>query len=181
MGLDITAYSHLKYVRPGELTEEEMDTKHDEMIDVFAYAGFEHATRGLVNHNITTKRHNTTFIAESVYATTPETETHGFRAGSYSGFGAFRRDLADFAGYPATEASEGKHADEPFYELVNFADNEGSIGPESAADLLADFRDHRDKFIAYHAADVYGYAVELYDDWTRACELAADGGIIRFH
>ena len=91
------------------------------------------------------------------------------RAGSYSGYSAWRDDLR-------RQFNPDTEPDKPFYELIWFADNEGTIGPEAAADLLADFLAHAD---AYTPA--MEYFRENYRDWTRAFELAADGGLVDFH
>lgn len=73
---------------------------------------------------------------------------------SYGGYNRWREELAKLAGYPldyretfgvrkashAAAAWNGKvQAGAPFWELVNFADNEGTIGPTVAAKLLRDF------------------------------------------
>jgi hypothetical protein len=65
--------------------------------------------------------------------------------------------------------------DGPFYELIWFADNEGCIGPDAAKDLLADFREHEAAYVPPS-----GWTAATYQDWTRAFELAADGGLVRF-
>lgn len=70
----------------------------------------------------------------------------------------------------------------PFYELIWFADNEGVIAEVSAASLLSDFRQHEAEYAAAHLGTEGGdYFVGKYADWMRACELAADGGLIDFH
>lgn len=108
-----------------------------------------------------------------------------FRAGSYSGYGEWRNELARLAGYPSHPAatrhaySESARAASagPFWELINFADNEGVIGSEAAARLAADFA----KFdtLAMHQMEPWAYT--LYTTWRRAFEMAADAGAVAFH
>lgn len=190
MGLDITAYSHMKTAgeyrthgdEDGEGCEEEL-----EHTVTFAYDGFERSMRGLTGvekQGIV----GSNFIGGDCYAPTEQTESMGFRAGSYSGYNAWRDELAKIAGFSNAgdywNGSAGEDA--PFYELINFADNEGTIGPEAAKDLLKDFRDHQGKAIAFWRDSGvpeahWKYDIERYQDWTKACELAAADGLISFH
>ena len=175
MGLDCTAYSHL------ELLPDVNDDWDDEnRIHAFAYAGFERSTRGLADHDVKNERWGHTFIACRDYSPTEATKTYGWQAGSYSGYGAFRRALAALNGHSAEDYwHEDVPESEPFYELVNFADNEGCIGPEAASDLLADFEQHRDQFHKAHAE--HPWFPSTYDEWITALRLAADEGLVRFH
>jgi hypothetical protein len=112
-----------------------------------------------------------------------------FHAGSYSGYNFWRDALARFAYYDtrglvleAKSAAEfvWQHVtDGPFYELINFADNEGVIGPVCAAKLAKDFADYQDRANPY--AKMHPVWLGLYGQWRRAFELAADGGAVRFH
>lgn len=116
-------------------------------------------------------------------------EAFGFRAGGYGWFGEWREMLAKIAGYPAAEAETHRgvqilHAAScwngatgPFSELINFADNEGILGPEVSKKLLADFIAFEDQARASEDPDF----VESYLEWKHAFELAADGGMVDFH
>lgn len=179
MGLDITAYSNLKVV-----TAEEHDAKDEDWceegdhVTAFADAVFPRSFRGLEGWDLTEIGHG--FRGGLCYATGERTETIRFRAGSYGGYGMWRRDLAEFVGHDLEGDYWGTTDDLenlPFYELLNFADNEGCIGPEAAKDLLADFQTHGERYRATHD----DYFVAKYDDWTRACELASQDGLISFH
>lgn len=59
----------------------------------------------------------------------------------------------------------------PFNELINFSDCEGAYGPEVAAKLLKDFRDHEDR--------VYDSADHLWpmnaDPWVKAYRRYMEG------
>lgn len=179
MGLDITAYSNLqhigKHTKDPKLNEGEPGgiddwCYYDNHVQAFAYDCFPASFRGI--RVVGTKAiGDATFIEAGCYETTDKTETHGFRAGSYIGYNRWRSDLQD-------RFNPDRNPDGPFYELIWFADNEGCIGPEAAADLLADFREHDG---AYRATAPESWYAEKYTDWTTAFELASRAGLVRFH
>ncbi|WP_370225260.1 hypothetical protein [Cytobacillus sp.] len=94
-----------------------------------------------------------------------------FRAGSYSGYNWWRASLEKFA--------EG----DDFQELINFADNEGVIGPAVSRKLANDFNKNaeRARFFALTLGEEAGYWFKLYKKWQEAFELAADNGAVDFH
>ena len=74
----------------------------------------------------------------------------GFRAGSYSGYGAWRAELAAFVGVQDLEyfwarldqmvkLGEPEPAGMPFWQLLHFSDCEGTIGPDACKALAKDF------------------------------------------
>lgn len=149
---------------------------YDNHVDAFAYASFPESFRG-----IPVLTSDEQWIKGGCFEITPETETHGFRAGSYGGYGQWRQDLASQFNPAPLSFDRGPRMAKPdpelpFYELIWFADNEGCIGPDAARDLLADFREHA---TAYAPPQVW--SGEKYQDWTRAFELAANGGLVQFH
>jgi hypothetical protein len=185
MGLDITAFSRLE-IWPDHVPEvgkwchvnENWEKDEERHIRAFAYNGFERSFRGLPILGSAGGS-----MWGHCYRTTEKTESHAFRAGSYTGYNSWRQDLADqFNPAPRDPMSGGMcqpTPDGPFYELIWFADNEGTIGSEAAADLLADFREHAD---AYAAPESWHESYRrIYGEWTRALELAADGGLVHFH
>lgn len=192
MGLDITAYSRLKHVgqhvKDPDLNEGEPGgvddwCYYDGHVQAFAYDCFPQSFRGIpILGTRKVGSSGSSFIVGGCYEETPETETIDFHAGSYSGYNLWRQALASqFNPAPYTAGNRGMqepHPAGPFYELIWFADNEGSIGPDAAADLLVDFREHADRYVLPEAYRSYP---QVYANWTRACELAADGGLIRFH
>jgi hypothetical protein len=108
---------------------------------------------------------------------------------SYGGYNLWRETLAKLAGYPldysktfgepshAAAAWNGKvRAGAPFWELVNFADNEGTIGPVVAAKLLRDFADFDEMAKAVIEDGFY----DGYCDIRKGLEFAADGGALDF-
>lgn len=107
-------------------------------------------------------------------------ETFGWRAGSYSGYNAWREMLGDLVGVEAPRDGREFHAppvDAPFAPLLNFSDCEGTLGTATCARLAADFAAHQAKAGA-HEDDSFR---QQYADWRKACEMAADGGAIAFH
>lgn len=173
MGLDITAYSRLKHVGKHaidpELNEDEPGPwcYYEGHVLAYAYDSFPASFAGIP---VLGKRDG--FIEGGCYVRTDATQTHPFRAGSYSGYGAWRSDLRE-------QFNPEEDPDGPFFELIYFADNEGSIGPDAARELLRDFRLNAN---LYSVSELHpGWWRDKYDDWTRACELAADGGLIDFH
>ena len=106
---------------------------------------------------------------------------YDFSAGSYGGYGDWRALLCRVMNgvEPWTvwnNSDKWKHT--PFYGLINFADNEGCIGPVWSKRLAEEFENGRLRF-AQHP-DVDQYSLDLYDKWSKAFELAADGGFVRF-
>jgi len=112
-----------------------------------------------------------------------------FRAGSYSGYNAWREQLAELAGYPKRMHFSGHKPPEalhaagawettsgPFWELINFSDCEGVIGPKTSVKLAKDFADHQAKADA-HPDEWFR---DLYAMWRRAFELASDAGAVDF-
>lgn len=158
MGLDISAYSRIRFVH-GE------DARTDECYDgphIAVYGeDFPERLDGLV---------------PGCY--TSDLPGIRFHAGSYEGYNSWRAWLCQYAlgvqpelVWKAPEDFAGR----PFVELVNFADNEGTIGPVTSAKLAKDFANHHPP----PASD--GYYVEKYDEWHRAFTLAANDGCVMFH
>ncbi len=176
MGLDITAYSKLKHIgrhaKDTTLNEGEPGGVDDwcyyeDHVQAVAYDSFPQSFRGVpIVGEITGRDYR--FLDGGCYERTDETKTHGFRAGSYGGYNRWRQNLQD-------QFNPDRNQGGPFYELIWFADNEGTIGPEAAVDLLADFREHEAR---YRPLWEQG---DTYSDWMRAFELAADSGLVRFH
>lgn len=186
MGLDITAWSNLKF-------SEDQDEENYELIRIWKNYNFpDHCE-----------------LEEGNWEETPETRVHSFRAGAYSGYGRFRNILAQCT-LGVTEdtiwEAQDIYMNQPFFNLINFSDCEGVIGPDYSAALFEDFRDNRDRFIRNLKQEIdftkvtenpialepefildlelsdgdIEYYIEKYDDWMQAFELAKDGGIVQF-
>jgi hypothetical protein len=201
MGLDITAYSHLKHIGPCyDRFEEDHDESH---ILTYAYTSFPDSFRGLGGFTEADDYESFSFTGETCfmgghcYAPTPQTEKHRFHAGSYSGYSIWRARLATFAWQDAPNSdilrdrfwdNIMQHRGKPFYELINFADNEGCIGPVAADKLFDEFTTYRDEFRAWVKANpelkfkhVQENTLTSYDNWMRAFDLASYNGLVRFH
>jgi hypothetical protein len=74
-----------------------------------------------------------------------------------------------------------RFAGRPFVELIDFTDCDGRIGTRLAAKLAADFRAHAAKAEKYaeSLADDESF-MDNYRDFTRAFELAAHQGALKF-
>ena len=174
MGVSIVAYSKLEYV-PDTTPEQAWDSEDDSLLTTMAYAGFEASTRGLVGHNAVDADG---FIAAGVYRLTDDSRTADVMSSSYTGYGLFREKLAALVGLTPSQvwADPAAHSGDPFFELINFADNEGTIGPDAAGDLLQDFRDH--EAAAELALDAW--EMSSYKGWIEGLALATDHGAISF-
>lgn len=175
MGLDITAYSRLE-ADPSVSAQDCRDCEIDNWSD-FA-----------------------TFYKEPTWASyAPEVkediayrfgDEFGFRAGSYGGYSAFRDILAKIGGFnnfpwESRGIAGGRYKEPvdhlPFYHLVCFSDCEGTIGTAACVRLAKEFAENREKFAKEVVDTDAEYYLGCYDDWQKACELAANGGAISFH
>ena len=187
MGLDITAWSNLKF-------SENQDEENDDLIRIWTNGNFpDHCE-----------------LEEGYWEETAQTRIHSFRAGAYSGYNRFRNILVQCTlGVDATDVWEAHdiYMNRPFFNFINFSDCEGIIGPDYSEALYEDFRDNRDRFIRNLNQEIdftkvtenpialepefildlglsdtdIEYCIEKYDDWMKAFELAKDGGIVMFH
>jgi hypothetical protein len=157
MGVTIRAYSQLELTPAHEYQPE--DCYEADHIRAFVLAGLEYSLRGAV--------------AERCYEKTALTEFHRIADWSYLGYSRWREKLCEAVnGYLPRVAWDDPdhHRDDPLFELVHFADNEGCIGPAAAASLLDDFNNHAAKLD--HLANYY--------DWLRGLKLAAAHGLIEY-
>lgn len=179
MGLDISGYSHIQVKGTSDYDE---DLESSDINQEWINPDFPHAV------SLDGETGNTIH-----WVKTPETEYHGFRAGSYGGYGIWRATLAgiflltddlytDQSQWNKVFDSEGK----PFYELINFSDCEGTFYGPVCEKIYRDFVDNREivaeieSNIEYPAWD-QDWFMNLYDDWTRVFELASQNGLVSFH
>lgn len=119
-----------------------------------------------------------------------------FHVGPCSSYGDWREMLARLAGYAAHpnppglspsgadrahswtawEAKEG-----PFWELINFSDCEGTIGPVAAAKLARDFAEWQVRMYSASLSETGPDFLDHYGRFRRAFDLAAEGGAVTFH
>ena len=104
------------------------------------------------------------------------------KIGSYSSYSSFRNELAklSFQGRSASDVwaeTEMGHLNEgPFFELINFSDCDGLIGPKISSKLSKDFAEWNDR--AYEHFVPYDY--ERYKQLRLAFEFASDNGVVKF-
>lgn len=180
MGLDITAYSNLK---PLSCPQDEDGEPLGPDGDPLPYNSY---TQPYVNPDFPGRC--TEFEDRKTYEVGV---THGFRAGSYTGYSLWRDELARLAGYPVAEREQyGEKVPShsrgawnstagPFFELINFSDCEGTIGTAVSQKLARDFAEFRDRALNFDSRASYFW--ERYQEWQRAFELASDGGCVCFH
>lgn len=106
-------------------------------------------------------------------------EEYGFRAGSYGGYNEWRNSLALLAGYARGAESAWAGEVGPFYELINFSDCEGTIGPVTSAKLAREFEQFTEA--AKKKWGPKSWEFEVFLEWRRAFELAAGDGAVCFH
>lgn len=177
MGLDIMVLQHIELTEPHEHADDCWGEHHT----AYACVGMERSFRGLEGVD---REFGAGFFGGRCY--TGE-QAMDFRAGSYSGYNQWRATLAKFQGLTDKQIWQDPlgHLDTPFYELINFADNEGTIGPEAAADLYEDFVTHRVAYQNYLAREmdggVLGAYLERYEEWTEAMRIASqEHGMVVF-
>lgn len=108
-----------------------------------------------------------------------------FRAGSYSGYNRFRDRLARLAHGVSAETiwnARAEYRGSAFYEVIDFSDCEGAIGPQTSRKLAADFAEWRERAAeAWSSGEPHDdYDLRTYDLFARAFALAADEGAVQF-
>lgn len=106
-------------------------------------------------------------------------EQFHFRAGSYSGYNQWRRQLAlTFARMePEVIWNHDDHELEaPFVELINFSDCDGAIGPATSKKLAKDF----DDYVGVAGEQMDEYDFRIYLNFLHAFTIAADDGFVIF-
>ena len=160
MGLDITAYSNLVFT--GDTEYDADDSGDCVFVD---NESFPERLEGM---------------PQGYYEKTNSTEEHRFRAGSYSSYGYWRKQLCDVIHGVTPETIWGRpevFAGKPFYELINMSDCEGSIGTEVCRKLYQDFLMHSDKLKEMEEGSFSAKA----DDWTEVFRLGSQNGVVAFH
>jgi hypothetical protein len=160
MGLDITAYEKLTFVRPSVT-----NVDYDYPTETPVYVKRPDRADGLVT---------------GIYRV--DGETFEFRAGSYSGYNAWRAWLCRTM-LQKTPEYVWSHLEDfvgkPFIELIDFSDCEGTIGSDVCAKLAHDFAAHRN--VAERTQGEDDYNLRKYDEWHKAFVLASSGGAVAFH
>ena len=184
MGLDISAYR--------KLTKIDVVFSYDgEPIDPVTRESVDYDLHAYLNHDFPGRADD--IDDRCVYRAE---ESMGFRAGSYGGYNVWREELAKLAGYEglkvdrhnsgniqirhdagAFEATEG-----PFWDLICFSDCEGVIGSVISSKLAKDFAEWDERAKAHsYICDQPSRFYEVYQEWRKAFEMAADCGAVYFH
>lgn len=109
-------------------------------------------------------------------------ETGHFHAGSYSGYNYFRNQLTQFAyNMPAKDLWESSIESGPFYEIINFTDCDGHIGPTTSAKLYNDFEQYYEKAKTYDS-DIGNYSFKgRYENFMNFFKIASENnGVVIF-
>ena len=155
MGLDIEAYRKLKI-------DETVEDDDGETTSFFINPDFPGRADDIEGGK--------PYVYDSVFS---------FRAGSYSGYGAWRRELCKTLGFTSDDDYWYNATPEtPFYELINFSDCEGVIGTEISEKLLKDFSDHQEGIDKWESHSPWVH--KLYKLWRTAFETASDDGAVKF-
>ena len=164
MGLDISAYSRVfdkKYLLLEKLEDERELENHE--IYLYGNGHFSKHQDG---------------IGEGVYSF--KGDYFSFGAGSYGTYGEWRRELRSIVNGEMEDQDfySNYHLFEntPFFELINFSDCEGFIGPKTSKKLYNDFAKHENRFKGEDE-----YFLDKYEKWKEAFRLASNNGIVDFH
>lgn len=183
MGLDVTAYRRVTkldviFDEDGESLDKSTLEYADHDVRVYANPDFPGREEGVEDG-----------------AAYSAVEQMGFCAGSYIGYGAWREELAKLAGYPKSPVDRGfgdsitMHSGGawaadggPFWELINFSDCEGVIGSIVSAKLAKEFAEWDERAKQHdEACEMNGRLYGRFQLFRKAFEMAADGGLVRFH
>lgn len=115
-----------------------------------------------------------------------------FPCGSYGSYNHWRNALAILAGYapfPGEKNPKRSHSmtawevatSGPFWELINFSDCEGTIGPVVSAKLAKDFADFDEQARVFDYNNLNPWFYEIYANFRKAFEAASDNGVVKFH
>ena len=158
MGLDIRAYKKLKVVE---------NPQKDEDGDLINWKAEWTPGEGMKWSEEHFPGRGEGINADSVYT---YEDSFKFRAGSYSSYGYWRDKLEEFKG------------DVAFQELIDFADNEGVLGPVVSKKLFEDFKKYEEEAEEFAKTLNDGeFFIERYICWMKAFEYASDDGAVDFY
>jgi hypothetical protein len=194
MGLDVVAYSHLKNMgMPDGYELEDFciwdydDITEDNSFIFYRSPENEYGVKYTSESGKTWRGFDKCEDLEpGIYHETHETSGHSFCAGSYSRYNGFRASLSLCVnGVEPTEiwTNPDKWKDHPLYELIEFSDCEGRIGPEISKKLYLEMKDNHIKFLKYiidSPGDLIFYK-EKYEDFMLAFQIASENGVVIFH
>jgi hypothetical protein len=158
MGLDVKLH---KKVRLFEGMPNDEDYENGNVFRAFTLNGFEDRIKNL--------EYGKYYISEVQY------RTIGY---SYSSHSWFRDNLCVIAGLPEKYWRHNHSQEDPFHELLYFADNEGCIDWEASESLYQDFL----KFESKALTNTDNAFVNYYIAWMELFNRARiNGNVIEFH
>lgn len=161
MGLDCTAYSNLRQLH----VEEIQFPEHKEKNETIFYLNEDYPNSAK------------DILPDVVYL---YDKKESWKSGSYGSYNQWRDWLATLGGWKSTDhACQKGNWGDPFFELINFSDCEGTLGTNVCKKLLKNFIDFQHKADALSSE--YNYYKKLYNQWRFAFEVASDNGAISFH
>jgi len=154
MGLDITVYQKIKKASEKKIKEDAYDFEAFVISDCW-------------KDRVKNLEYGQFYVGKSV----------GSHSTGYGSHRFFRDNLCDVVGIPKTWTEIDGDKTKPFYELINFADNEGCLDWEVSENLYDDFVNNREKALKVFGEDnMYNY-----DAWTEVFRLGKDKGVVVFH
>lgn len=175
MGLDITAYRKVEFVRElkrGEEGDEEWPSLTSLHVNPDFPAQADGLKRGLYRVSGSFDR---ALAAE--YGGEADPDQFKFCAGSYSGYSLWRSHLK-------TMVAGVTYRQTAFSEIINFSDCEGIIGPKTSAKLFKHFDSWLREAAIYSSTlreDEGESFMSVYHNFKKAFEMAAEGGCVEFH
>lgn len=97
----------------------------------------------------------------------------------YSSHGLFRDQLTEVTGKNKNWRNETEKEPSDFFELINFADNEGCLDWEVSEKLYNDFERNKNKALGMFADD--DVFIWKYESWLEIFQVAKDNGVVVFH
>lgn len=184
MSIQITAFSRVEFV----LHSPEGWCSIEEHHPAFAYASFPRSAEGIPGWDEAAHgfgKDSAEFIGRHCAVETDDTKTHQILDMSYGGYNQWREylSLAVFDVMPnVVWENTDRYADQPFFEVVHFADSEGCIGSVAAARLAQAFSDAaaRQRFIDLVPDYPRDWWLAAWDDFKLGAELASDHGLIEY-
>ena len=171
MGLGCKAYKNIRQMTVEEIEYDEYKDEQLNVIERFPKNGKQFWLNKNFPHAAKDIRPDAVYTYE---------DSMSWMAGSYSGYNQWRSWLATIGGWTGSEEAwkTGEWGD-PFFEMINFSDCEGTLGTLVCQKLLKDFIEFQ--YRVDQLSDQHSYNKELYATWRKALEMAADNGAISFH
>jgi len=194
MGLDITAYSNIENRGIPENDfdiSEIVDSADDSFIFYNTGSNSFSVEYKLPDGGVRYGYDKCDDLKPGLYYEGYKTISHSFRAGSYGSYNDFRKNICLSVNgvYPAEIwETPDKWRDSPLFDLINFSDCEGRIGPEVSRKLYGEMNENYIKFVKF-IVDQYSehgnfhimeYHKETYEDFMKCFEIASEDGIVIF-